>query len=117
MASYWFFKEQTNQDGYKTEGVKPNLNGEIETINFENDEAFAKQGNNFPKSRFACEWKGFVLIETAGKYTFSTRSDDGSRLWIDGKRIVNNWGLHGARERKGKIFLKEGWHTFRSTMF
>jgi len=117
LAAYWFFNKATNQDGYKTEGIKPNFESTIESINFANDESFSKQGKDFPKDHFSCQWTGVILIEEAGKYTFSTRSDDGSRLWVNGKRIVNNWGLHGAREKKGRIYLKEGWHNFKSTMF
>ena len=48
---------------------------------------------------------------------FATISDDGSRLWIDGKIVVDNWGLHGSRKRTGKVELKAGWHDFRATHF
>jgi len=41
---------------------------------------------------------------------FSTASDDGSKLWIDDKKVVNNMGLHGRRVRKGTVTLDEGFH-------
>ena len=31
--------------------------------------------------------------------------------------IVDNWGLHGAREKKGRIHLKAGHHDFKTTFF
>jgi hypothetical protein len=31
--------------------------------------------------------------------------------------LVDNWGLHGARELVGVVELKTGWHDFKSTMF
>mgnify|MGYP006099940729 FL=1 len=66
---------------------------------------------------FSCEWTGKVMIEEGGKYTFFTRSDDGSRLWINGKQLVDNWGLHGARLRKGTVDLNRGWHDFKAVHF
>jgi len=44
-------------------------------------------------------------------------SDDGSRLWINGKMIVDNWGLHGNRKRSGKVELSVGYHDFKATHF
>ena len=32
---------------------------------------------------------------TTGKYTFSTISDDGVRLWVNDVQIINNWTPHG----------------------
>lgn len=43
-----------------------------------------------------------------GKYTFWTASDDGSKLYIDGKLVVNNDGLHGMRSRSKKVHLSKG---------
>ncbi|MFO0885941.1 MAG: autotransporter-associated beta strand repeat-containing protein, partial [Pirellulales bacterium] len=31
----------------------------------------------------AGQWNGYIFIANTGTYTFTTRSDDGSRLWID----------------------------------
>jgi len=116
-ASYWFFNFNTNSKGYKTEGKTPDLVKAVKVINFKNDREFQKEGKGFPGDRFACQWEGKVMIEHTGKYTFYTASDDGSRLWINGKRIVNNWGLHGRREKRGTIELKHGWHDFKATHF
>jgi len=38
-----------------------------------------------------------VNIKKAGTYIFYTKSDDGSKLWINKKEVVDNMGLHGAR--------------------
>ncbi len=72
--------------------------------------------NNFDISprdlnnRFGFKFEGFVEILTAGQYTFFTTSDDGSDLWINGVKIVNNDGLHGAQERSGIVTLPAGKH-------
>ncbi|MFO0838788.1 MAG: family 16 glycoside hydrolase [Phycisphaerae bacterium] len=48
------------------------------------------------KDHFATHVLGSLNIETAGDYAFRLSSDDGSRLWIDGRLIVDHDGLHGA---------------------
>ena len=62
---------------------------------------------------FFVQWSGSVRIDKAGKYTFYTHSDDGSRLYIDGKRIVENWGAHSMSEKSGTAELTAGTHALR----
>ena len=62
---------------------------------------------------FAFLWEGYINIPVTGNYTFRTRSDDGSRLWIGGYNystpsLVNNDGEHTAQEREGTILLTAG---------
>ena len=75
----------------------------------------------FPADRFSAVWNGKLAIHEPGEYTFYTKSDDGSILWIDGysddEKIVDNWGLHGAREKSGTITLGKGWHDINVEMF
>ncbi|MEX0817471.1 MAG: PA14 domain-containing protein [Gaiellales bacterium] len=40
---------------------------------------------------FSVRWVGNLIVETAGSYTLSTYSDEGSRLTIDGIQAINNW--------------------------
>ncbi|MCH2139794.1 MAG: DUF1080 domain-containing protein [Phycisphaerales bacterium] len=49
-----------------------------------------------------------LLTKTEGTYTFRLTSDDGSQLWIGGRPIVDNDGLHGAESKTGAIHLDEG---------
>ncbi len=57
---------------------------------------------------FSARWAGTIYAPSTGTYTFYTRSDDGVRLWVNGKRVINNWTLHSARENKGSITLSGG---------
>ncbi|MGE3354951.1 MAG: PA14 domain-containing protein, partial [Planctomycetota bacterium] len=41
---------------------------------------------------------------------FALRSDDGSKLWIDGELVVDNDGLHAAVEQSGHRALGQGLH-------
>lgn len=60
------------------------------------------------KDRIAFRFDGLIRIPKDGEYTFFTSSDDGSRLYIGTKVVVNNDGYHGAVEKSGKIKLKAG---------
>ena len=57
---------------------------------------------------FSVRWTGQVEAVFTETYTLYTNSDDGVRLWVDGKRLVNNWTDHGNTEDRGKIDLVAG---------
>jgi hypothetical protein len=52
-----------------------------------------------------------------GVYGFYLTSDDGSRLVVDGKQVVDNDGVHGARERSGYVALAAGLHPIELLFF
>ncbi len=77
---------------------------------------------NFPWSRyedlplqppFRIEWRGSIVIPSNGVYRFGTESDDGSWLFIDGEKIVDNGGTHANVYKEGARYLKKGKHTIR----
>ena len=49
----------------------------------------------------SCLFCSFARLKPGdpGAYTMSLESDDGSRLYLDGKPVIDNDGLHGMRER------------------
>ncbi len=55
--------------------------------------------------------QGYINIPASGNYTFSTRSDDGSVLFIDGQSVVNNNLYQGMTTRSGSSFLTPGLHS------
>ncbi|MBB6051371.1 PA14 domain-containing protein [Armatimonas rosea] len=57
---------------------------------------------------FSTRWSGFVQPRYSGVYTFTTTSDDGVRLWVNGQQLVNNWTDHGPTENAGTITLVAG---------
>ncbi|MDB5279430.1 MAG: alpha-L-fucosidase [Ferruginibacter sp.] len=69
------------------------------------------------KDKLALSFDGFIQVSKSGLYTFSTFSDDGSKLFIDGVEIVNNDGEHAAMEMFGKAALKSGFHSIKVTYF
>jgi hypothetical protein len=64
----------------------------------------------FPKSNYAAKFSGNLKITRGGEYMWSTISNDGSRVTIDGQVVVDNWGQHGSRRREHIVNLDEGWH-------
>ena len=67
--------------------------------------------------KFAFEFFGYISIAKDGIYTFTTASDDGSKLFIDDLEVVDNDGEHGAIEKSGQVALKKGYHKIRITYF
>lgn len=57
---------------------------------------------------FSIRWTGLVEPRFSGEYTFTTLSDDGVRLWVDNKKIIDNWGDHAIIEDKGVVTLSAG---------
>jgi alpha-L-fucosidase len=67
--------------------------------------------------KFAFEFTGYIYIQSDAVYTFYTRSDDGSKLFIGDEEIVDNDGDHGTVEKSGKAALKKGYHKIRVVYF
>jgi hypothetical protein len=67
--------------------------------------------NYNPKGRgdyWSVDIKGYIYIPSNGSYQFRTLSDDGVRLKIDGKTVINNWTLHAPRYDYGAVTLQSG---------
>jgi outer membrane protein OmpA-like peptidoglycan-associated protein len=59
-------------------------------------------------SLFSARWTGKLLAPASGKYTFSAKVDDGIRVWVGGKMVINQWNLNDVGDFKGAIILEEG---------
>lgn len=56
-------------------------------------------------NNYVSRWSGVIHITQAGTYTFGTRSDDGSLLYVDGNLIANNNFYQGMTTRSGTVSL------------
>jgi hypothetical protein len=59
---------------------------------------------------FAIDYTGKFWIQTPGKYRFFLTSDDGSKLFIDDRLVIDNDGVHPTQMREGEIELAGGVH-------
>ena len=60
---------------------------------------------------------GYIVVTTDDWHEFDVTSDDGSNLYVDGVLIVNNDGLHGAKDVTGSKHLQDVVHTFELDFF
>ncbi len=70
-----------------------------------------------PADNFAARYTGALNVAESGSYTFYLTSDDGSALYIDGQRVINNDGTHGTRERAVTLQLDAGSHDIQILYF
>ncbi|MBK8206952.1 MAG: IPT/TIG domain-containing protein [Planctomycetes bacterium] len=84
-------------------------------VNFESTADFDLP---FPAETFVIEWYGGLIIETEGDYTFTGRTDDGMRLWIDGNLVIDaNKPQAPAENSSAAIHLLPGVYPFRMQYF
>ncbi len=63
------------------------------------------------KDNFALRFDGTIRLDKDGEYLFLIGSDDGSRLVIDEKEIINNDGIHPFQQKRKKVKMTAGIHT------
>jgi hypothetical protein len=76
------------------------------TVNF--DWASGAPAAGVGADGFSVRWTGQILPQYSETYTFFTSSDDGVRLRIDGRLVVDNWTKHAVTENAGTIALTAG---------
>ena len=117
------------RDGAVFEPMLPGLRGAYYLgVNFEKlaldrlDEKIEVPDRQFPypdntQDNISVRWTGFVVVKSPGKYTFYSASDDGQRVWVDDKLIIDDWNGHGVTEKQGEIELTEGLHAYKVEFF
>ena len=60
---------------------------------------------SIPLGNYSVRWTGQVQPTASETYTFYTSTDDGTRLWVNGVQLVNDWTDHPETERSGTIAL------------
>ena len=90
--------------------LKPQLSGVVPEIVMDVPQRKEQDG-------FALRFRGMLQVPKTGQYTFFISSDDGSRLYIDGKQLIDNDGLHGMSEKNAALNLTAGAHPIVATYF
>lgn len=100
---------------YLYSGDQPNLDimretspigaARLSTLHVRSNKDFGKF-----ESRFAVRFKTNLKIKESASYSFRLVSDDGSRMFLAGNEIIDNWGFHGPDPKDGEVYLKAGLH-------
>lgn len=93
----------------------PQINPDLKPIyagilpNFDN-----LQSSDFKdlKDYFALTATGYIQVEEAGEYIIEVWSDDGSKLSLHNKLVIDNDGLHGTGKEDCTAYLEKGFHPF-----
>jgi beta-glucosidase len=59
-------------------------------------------------TNWSVRWTGTLHPPTTGSYQFSLTSDDGSRLFVNGQQVINNWFNQASTTRTGTVNLTAG---------
>ncbi len=59
---------------------------------------------------FAIRYTGSFQVDREGDYAFRLVSDDGSRLFIDGNKVIDDDGVHPPQSASGSVYLSKGTH-------
>lgn len=61
-----------------------------------------------PTNRFSARWTGTVVPRHSETYTLETLSDDGVRVWIDGRLLIDRWTTQSATTHRATVALTAG---------
>lgn len=64
-----------------------------------------------PDDYFSVRWTRALTVSEAGGFRVTVRADDGVRVWVAGRRIVDQWS--SVQRTDGYIYLEEGPHLLR----
>ena len=53
-------------------------------------------------------WTGDLCPTITGEYTITLKTDDGCRMWIDGKQVIDAWVSRPAAEDRAAVTLEAG---------
>ena len=63
-----------------------------------------------PKGRYVVRWIGKLRVPETQTYRLFTYNDDGVRVWINHRRVIDDWNQHTPAPQYGEIPLETGWH-------
>lgn len=63
-------------------------------------------GQGLPAENYAVRWTGWLRPPEPGEYTFVISTDDGMRVWVDEKLILDVWKLQTPTDYRRRVTLK-----------
>ncbi|UOQ73085.1 PA14 domain-containing protein [Hymenobacter cellulosilyticus] len=65
-------------------------------------------GPGVPGTWFSVRWTGFLYAPKTGVYTFQMATDDGMRVWIGGRPLLNSWADQPTKRDSATMKLTAG---------
>jgi beta-glucosidase len=75
-------------------------------VSFDWGQASPREG--FPQTEFSVRWTGTLEVTAGGTYEIGVTADDGFRLELDGRTLVEDWTDHAATTRTKAVDLVAG---------
>ncbi|MFS8979720.1 neuraminidase-like domain-containing protein [Cupriavidus necator] len=63
---------------------------------------------SIPHAGFSAQWTGLIRVPESQTYTLHVLANDGVRLWLDGRLLIDDWNDQPATERSAVVELKAG---------
>lgn len=60
------------------------------------------------RSYYSVRWTGKLLAPASGRYTFYAKVDDGIRIWVGNKNVMDVWQLNDSKKYTGSVVLQAG---------
>jgi beta-glucosidase len=64
--------------------------------------------DGIPGQHFSARWTTRILADETDDYSIDVVSDDGIRLYVDGKLAIDDWNTHGPTMDSYKIHMQKG---------
>jgi beta-glucosidase len=74
-------------------------------------------GRGIPFDWYSARWTGTFRVPTGGVRRIGIEGNDGYRLWIDGRLVIDNWRKESFRTTLSDANLSPGSHEFRLEYF
>jgi len=65
-------------------------------------------GPGIPAQNYSMRWTGELVPPVDGDYRLGMDTDGGSRIFLDGKKIIDDWAPHGERTMTTLVHLQAG---------
>ncbi len=83
---------------------KPSMTRVDKAIDFNWDASSPAPG--FPNVKFSARWTTELKVPVTGDYSLRVMSDDGERVFVDGREVISDWSDHAAEARSYDIHLE-----------
>lgn len=85
----------------------------VDALDFATSGGWAR---DLPRDRFTTIAEGTIRVPK-GRYELSVTADDGIRVWVDGKPVIDAWKYQGPTPYRAVLDLGEGEHRVRIEHF